>query len=130
MRHKECIFDSEDICPKNAIDLTCDDCIRNKSYEIINMAVKDFTGLGESFTTLFAMLKKIIDHDGKTVEITTPVSEIVSINRAMTTVLSKTPPDSESEKIYRRLMFYFFKIIAEEFESAEYETEKPERLVN
>ena len=120
MKHNDCIFACEDDCPKHEINLTCDDCFKNKTYEVIEKAVRDFTGLGESYTKIFSLLKTLMDADGKTVKIETPVDASLSVNRVMTALLNKDPEIGNS-KVYQKLIFYFFRIIIDQYYEAEYD---------
>jgi len=120
MRHENCIFADEDDCPKEAIHLTCEECKQHKLYETIERAVRDFTGLGEAFTEVFELHKTLIDNNGKSVEIKIPDKSIFLINHVMATFLSRDPETTEEGKIYRRLIFYFFSILIDDFESDEY----------
>ena len=116
MKHENCIFVSEDDCPKDNIHITCEECFKNQYHEVINQAVKDFTGLGASFTEVFEVFRQLLDGDGKSIKLVTPVPSMHSIGRVMTAILRSSPVISANDKIYRRLMFYFFHIIIEEFE--------------
>ena len=121
MKHENCIFVSEDDCPKDKIHLTCEECFKNQYQEVINQAVKDFTGLGASFTEVFGMFNSLIlANDGKAIKLITPVQSMHSIGRVMTAILRSVPVISDNDKIYRRLMFYFFHVIIDEFEAEEY----------
>ena len=123
MKHKDCIFVAEEDCPKEKINLTCADCAKHKTYETIEKAVRDFTGLGENYTEIFTLHKKLIDGHGTTVDIETPVESIFSVNRVMANLLSNNPCETHLDVMYRRLIFYFFKIIIDEFEEEEYNNE-------
>ena len=120
MRHKDCIFAAEEDCPKDSIHLTCKECEEHRAYEIIERAIRDFTGMGESFEGLFELLKKLVDSDGQSVEIKIPAESILLINRVFASFLSSTPAEAESEKIYKRMLFRCFRIFVDEFESEEY----------
>ena len=119
MKHENCIFVSEDDCPKDKIHLTCEECFKNQYQEVINQAVKDFTGLGASFTKVFEVFRQLIAGNGKTIALETPVQSMHSISRAITAIFGNTSKIG-NEKIYQRLMFYFFHIIIDEFEEEEY----------
>lgn len=119
MRHKNCIFVSEDDCPKNEIKITCEECFKNKYYEIIENATRDFVGLGESFTEIFQLHKQLIDADGGTVSIKTPVESIMLVNRVMATFLSATKAATEKEHVYQKLIVYFFGIVVDDYETIE-----------
>ena len=120
MKHENCIFVSEEDCPKNAVGITCEQCFKNRYYDTINFAVKDFTGLGASFTDVFILFKQLIDGNGKTVKIETPVDSMFAINRVMTAILGIEHGTDERGNLYKRLMFYFFSIVIDEFNNAEY----------
>ena len=120
MKHKDCIFVAEDDCPKEHVQIDCIDCEKYKYHETIGRAVKDFTGLGESYTAIFELHKKLIDGHGKTIDIETPVEAIFEVNRVMSAYLSKDRPYDKNEILYRRLVNFFFKIIIDEFEDREY----------
>lgn len=120
MRHERCIFNAEEDCPMKLLGLSCEICDVNKLEVVIKQAVDDFTGLGESFEALFGMLKILFDSGGKPVELDVPHEKILSINRAMTALLSDSETVTEADICYKRLIFYFFKIIVDEFESEEY----------
>jgi len=124
MRHKDCIFAVEEDCPKEVIGLTCADCEKNKSYEVIKKAIDDFTSLGESFTDLFVLCNNLLANNGTTVEIAMPLNSVHKINRVMTAFLSKDGMASEEDPVYRRLIFYFFGIVVDEFESEEYNNDR------
>ena len=120
MRHSECIFAAEEDCPKLAVELTCEDCGKHKVYETIEQAIRDYTSLGEAFTEIFAMFKTLIDGNGTTVSIETPTESFFVANRVMTTLLSENDELSVNERYYRRLTFYFFSILIDEFKTEEY----------
>jgi len=120
MRHEDCIFADEEDCPKDKIKITCSECLRDKSYETIERAVRDFTALGEAYTEIFVLLKKLIDHDGKTVSIVTPVDSAVVVNKVMTAILTKDPALTREDAVYRRLIFCFFGILVDQFNEEEY----------
>lgn len=120
MRHERCIFLAEEDCPMHLLGLSCQVCDDDKLEVVIKQAVDDFVSMGENFEALFGMLKILMDNDGKPVDVKLPADEILSINRAMTTLLSDTEVKTEAEICYRRLIFYFFKILVDEFESEEY----------
>lgn len=121
MRNKKiCVFADELDCPKEAIHLTCEECEKHKHYETIEKAVEDFISLGDSFTDLFQMLKTMQDNDSKKVTVDIPAESIYKINRVMTTFLSSREQFTEEETIYRRLIFYFFSIVIDEFNQEEY----------
>lgn len=121
MKHENCIFVSEDDCPKDYIHITCEECFKKQYHEVINQAVNDFTGLGTSFTEIFGMFNILImTKDGASIKLNTPTSSMHSIGRVMTAILRSVPVISDNDKIYRRLMFYFFHIIIDEFEEEEY----------
>lgn len=119
MKNEECIFASEDDCPKDAIKITCEECIKNKHYETIEKATRDFIGLGESFTELFHLHKQLIDADSGTVSIKTPVESIMLVNRVMSTFLSATKAATEKEHVYQKLIVYFFGIVVDDYETIE-----------
>ena len=119
-KHKDCIFVAEEDCPKEKIDVNCKACEEHKYYETIDLAVHDFVSLGDAFTDLFKMSKQLIDHDGKTIDVVIPILAINIINRAMTALLTTRELETNNEIVYRRLIFYFFKIIVDEFEEEEY----------
>jgi len=120
MRHERCIFNAEEDCPMKLLGLSCQVCDDNKLEVVVKQAVDDFVGMGENFEQLFAMLKTLMDSNGESVDVKRPADEILSINRAMTALLSDTEPQTQEAVCYRRLIFYFFKIIVDEFESEEY----------
>lgn len=118
----ECIFESEEDCPKKGIRLSCDECVKNKHYETIEKAVNDFVSLGDSFTALFVMCNGIMRNDGSVAELTVPVDDINIIHRTMTSVLTARGKEelTKEEIVYRRLIFYFFSLIIDEFNEEEY----------
>ena len=121
MKHENCIFVSEDNCPKDHVHITSEECLKNQYHKVINQAVKDFTGLGAFFTEIFGMFNSLILADkGESIKLITPVQSMHSIGRVMTAILRSVPVISDNDKIYRRLMFYFFHIIIDEFEEEEY----------
>ena len=117
---KICVFAAEEDCPKEKIGLTCENCIKHKHYEVIENAVQDFVSLGESFTDLFLLCNKLFAENGKTVSLDVPVESLHKINRVMTALLTVKEDQTEYEVIYRRLIFYFFSIIVDEFIENEY----------
>jgi len=121
MRHDECIFAAEEDCPKEHIKLSCEDCGKFKYYESIKKAVDDFTAMGDAFTDMFVLCNNLIKGNGKTVEIDMPLESIHKINRVMTTFLSKNGAETSEDVVYKRLIFYFFGIVVDEFETEEYE---------
>lgn len=121
MRNKDtCVFVREDDCPKEAVRLTCEECEKSKHYETITKAIEDFTSLGESFTDLFTLCNNLIANNRTTVEIDIPVESIYKINRVMSAFLSAKEKFTTDEMMYRRLIFYFFDIIIDEFNEEEY----------
>ena len=117
---KICIFTAEEDCPKLAVNLTCEDCEKYKHYETIEKAVNDFVSLGESFNDLFAMCNILLKNNGTSVKLEVPVESIQKINRVMIALLTVKEDQTEYEVIYRRLIFYFFSIIVDEFIENEY----------
>lgn len=117
---KICVFVDEDDCPKLAVHLTCEECEKYKHYETIEKAVNDFVSLGESFTDLFQMLQTMQKHNGKNIAVDYPIESIHKINRVMTAFLTAKENLSREEIMYRRLIFYFFDIIIDEFNENEY----------
>lgn len=120
MRHKDCIFDCEEICPKEKVKLTCADCWLNQSHEMIKKAIDDYTGLGEAFTEIFDLHKKIIDGHGTTIDIKAPVDSVFVAIRVMTAILGAEEKTEFNDILYKRLIFYFFKILIDEVEETEY----------
>lgn len=121
MRNKNiCVFVSEDDCPKEAVRLTCEECEKHKHYETITKAVEDFASLGESFTDLFAFCNKLVANNGTTAEVVIPVESIHKINRVMNAFLTAREDFTGDETMYRRLIFYFFDIVIDEFNEEEY----------
>jgi len=116
MRHKNCIFFEEADCAKEYLEFTCEECEENKHYETIKEALDDFIALGDSFSALFLMLKKLLDEKDKTVDIEIPVDKITIINRVMTAFLTTEKSRSEKDLMYRRLIYFFFKVTGEDFE--------------
>lgn len=120
MRHERCIFKAEEDCPMKLLGISCTICDTNNLEVVIKRAVDDYTGMGEAYEALFAMLKNLFDSNGKQVDVKVPHEEILLINRVMTTLLSEVDPQTQEAVCYRRLIFYFFKILVDEFESEEY----------
>lgn len=122
MRNKDiCIFASEDDCPKNAIRLTCEECEKHMRYKIIEKAVEDFTSLGESFTNMFVFWNKLCsERETKVLGVDAPIDSIIKINKVMSCLLTTREAFTEEETVYRRLIFYFFNIIIDEFNESEY----------
>lgn len=120
MRHENCIFMSESDCPLEQIKIDCETCKINNLTETIQNTLEDYTKLGEAFTDVFNMFKKLIDNDGKTITIETPIEHIFIINRVITAFLSDEEKTEQKDIVYQRLIFYFFKILIEEFENKEY----------
>lgn len=116
----ECVFADEVDCPKDSVGLDCDECIKHKHYQVIENAVQDFVSLGESFTDLFLLCNKLFAENGKTVSLDVPVESLHKINRVMTALLTVKEDQTAQEVIYRRLIFYFFSIIVDEFIENEY----------
>ena len=123
-KHKDCIFVAEDDCPKDNISINCKDCEEHKYHETIDQAIHGFVSLGDAFTEVFKMSQQLIEHEGKTVNVSIPVDAISVINRVMTALLTTRELDTNNEIVYRRLIFYFFKIIVAEFEEEEYSEPK------
>ncbi len=126
MKHKDCIFVCEDDCPLDTVGFSCEDCEQNSLTVTIKQAVDDYVALGESFEQVLKLLKTLIANDGKTVAISTPVAATHIINRVITALLGTTPLMDKDKIVYRRLIFYFFKILIAEFEEEEYT--EPEEL--
>lgn len=121
MRNDEiCVFLSEVDCPKDSIHMTCEECEKNKFYEVIEKALNDFVSLGDSFTELFTLCNDLIKHNGTTVEVQIPTDSIHSVNRVMNALLSTVVSTSPQDIIYRRLIYHFFNIIIDEFKEEEY----------
>jgi len=120
MKHENCIFLEEDLCPREEIELTCEKCLENKAYEVIEKAVRDFSGSGEAFQEIFDIFKQLMDNDGSSITIKTPVDSIFLINRFITAMLGTSIEISENEKLYRRIIFYLLRNLIDEFESEEY----------
>jgi len=89
---------------------------------VIEQAVNDFISLGESFTDIFLFCNKLMKHSGKKRELEMPLSSTRIINRVMTAFLSQKENEEleKGEVVYRRLIFYFFSILIDEFEIKEY----------
>ena len=122
MKYDECVFVSVEDCPKDEIKISCSECIENRYYELIEQAVNDFASLDESFTDLFLFCSKLMNHNEKTNELEIPLNSTQKINRVMTAFLSQKENEElpKGGVIYKRLIFYFFSILIEEFESKEY----------
>lgn len=126
MKHKDCIFVSEDDCPLDTVGFSCKDCEQDNLTVTIKQAVDDYVALGESLEQILKLLKTLISNDGKTVTVSTPVEATHIINRVVTALLGITPLMDKDKIVYRRLIFYFFKILIAEFEEEEYT--EPEEL--
>lgn len=122
MKDENCIFAAEVDCPKDEIKISCPECIENRYYDVIKQAVDDFASLGESFTDMFLFCNKLMKHSGKTSELEIPLDSTHKINRVMTAFLSEKENEelAKGELVYRKLIFYFFRILIDEFESKEY----------
>jgi len=122
MKDENCIFVAVDDCPKDEIKISCADCIENKYYDVIKQAVDDFTSLGESFTDLFLFCNKLMKRSEETSEQEIPLDSTYKINRVMTAFLSQKENEelARGEVVYRRLIFYFYSILIDEFEIKEY----------
>jgi hypothetical protein len=121
MRHSDCIFVAEEDCPKERVCLNCDQCFKYKSYETIEGAVRDFTGLGEDTNNIFKIFQFMVENQGKSVEVVVPEKELLSVNRVMAALLASKKEDEHfNDQLYRRLIFCFFRIIIDEFEEKEY----------
>lgn len=122
MKDENCIFAAVEDCPKDEIKISCPECIENKYYDVIKQAVDDFTSLGESFTDLFLFCNKLMGHSGETSEQVILSESTHKINRVMTAFLSQKENEelAKNEVVYRRLIFYFFSIFIDDFESKEY----------
>jgi len=117
MRHDECIFASEEDCPKEVINLNCRTCGKNKSYIHIKKAIDDFVALGDSFTELFVFCAKLMQKEDK---VSMPIESIQKVNRVMSAFLRENKDSETTDKVYTRTIFYFFSIIVDEFEEEEY----------
>lgn len=117
---KICIFTTEEDCSKLAVNLTCEDCEKYKHYETIEKAMNDFVSLGESFNDLFALCNTLLKNNGTLVKLEVPVESIQKIKRVMTSFLTSKEELSREEIMYRRLTFYFFGIVVDEFSENEY----------
>lgn len=122
LKHKECVFASVEDCPKDEIKISCSECIENRYYDVIEQAVNDFVSLDESFTDLFIFCSKLINYRGKISELEIPLDSTQKINRVITAFLSQKENEElqKVDVVYKRLIFYFFSILIEEFESKEY----------
>lgn len=115
----ECVFADEIDCPKDSVGLDCDECIKNKHYQVIENALNDFVSLGDAFTELFTLCNKIMkEHNG--IELTIPRENINKIHRVMTAFLTTREQLNAEETLYRRLIFHFFSLIIDEFKADEY----------
>jgi hypothetical protein len=121
MRHEECIFAAEEDCPKEVIGLNCKACGENKSYVQMKKAIDDFVALGDSFTEIFVFCSKLIQKEDK---VSMPIESIQKVNRVMTAFLRENKDSESADKIYTRLIFYFFSIVVDEFEEEEYHNEE------
>lgn len=120
MKKDECVFMSEDDCPKNSMGISCDRCIEIKFYEIVEKAIEDFISLGDSFTAIFEMCNRLMHYKDKPVVLDMPVVEINKVHRVMTALLVVKEPENEEELMYKRLIFHFFGLIIDEFKEREY----------
>jgi len=122
LKYDESVFVSVEDCPKDEIKISCSECIENRYYELIEQAVNDFASLDESFTDLFLFCSKLMNHNEKTNELEIPLNSTQKINRVMTAFLSQKENEElpKGGVVYKRLIFYFFSILIEEFESKEY----------
>ncbi len=122
MKNENCIFAAEVDCPKDEIKLSCAECIENRYYDVIKQAVDDFASLGESFTDLFLFFNKLMKHSGKSSELEIPLDSTHKVNRVMTAFLSQKENEelAKEDVVYKRLIFYFFRILTDEYESKEY----------
>ena len=115
-----CIFSSEEDCPKDYVALTCEECLLNKYYLVIERALKDFVTLGDSFTAIFQLCEKMLNNHNKQIKVEVPVESINNANRVINALLGMDEALIGEEKLYRRLIFYFFEIIIDEFKENEY----------
>ena len=106
-----CVFVSEEDCPKNNIDLSCEECEANNLYEVIENALKDFVSLGEDFTEIFTLCKTLLKNNGTKVKVQVPVESIHRVARVVNSLLSKSDKTTIQEILYQRLIFHFFDII-------------------
>lgn len=122
IKNINCIFVAVEDCPKDEIRISCVECIENKYYGVINQAVDDFTSLGESFTDMFLFCNKLMKHSGETSELEIVLDSTQKINRVMTAFLSQKENEemAKADVVYRRLIFYLFSILIDEFEIKEY----------
>jgi len=122
MKDKNCIFPAVEDCPKDEIRISCAECIENKYYDVIKQAVDDFTSLGDSFTDMFLFCNKLIKHNGETSVLEMLLNSTHKINRLMTSFLNQKENEELAKRdvVYRRLIFYFFSILIDEFEIKEY----------
>ena len=115
-----CVFVSEEDCPKEHISLSCKECIKNDYHKIIEEALSDFVSLGDSFTDIFLLCNELIANNGAKVKVEIPLESIHKVNRVVNALFSTKEKNEGKEIIYRRLIYYFFEIIIDEFKEKEY----------
>ena len=119
-RHEDCIFLAEDDCPKDEVEILCADCKEHKYYNEIEQAINDFVSLGEVFTDLFKIFEQIRGFKGKAINLTLKEKTLPICQRVMTALLTTKEQFDANEIIYRRMIFYLFGIMIDEFKENEY----------
>ena len=120
----DCIFEDVNDCPLKDMQVTCEACGKGNLTGIIKRAVSDFTKLGPAFVDVFNTFNSLIHNDGKVVEVAIPADSIHVINRVINTLFSIEETTSEEQVVYKRLIFYFFDNLIQEFKQREYGVNK------
>lgn len=122
MKDENCIFASVEDCPKDEISISCVECIENKYYDVIKQAACDFSSLGESFSDMFILFNKLMTHCVEISELEISLDSTHKINRVMTAFLGQKENEElpKGGVVYRRLIYYFFSILIDDFETKEY----------
>ena len=119
-KNDRCIFASEDDCPLDSIEISCESCMENNYGATIKLAIEDYTQMGDNFTSIFEMFESLISNKEKVLELNAPVDNIQALARLVNALLGMSEETDLHKLVYRRLIFLFFRFMIEEFESVEY----------
>jgi hypothetical protein len=121
MTEPDCFFEDKEDCPIRSTYTSCQDCVDRKYAETVKQAVEDYEALGESFSDVFQLFNKMISPSEKLVELLIPLDKIHIINRVIVALFNDNTERTAEEALYRRLIYYCFRVMIDEFEKEEYD---------